>query len=72
MGPLTPRVGGEEQLRRGFCRGRREVPPTPFPPLSEPALSHIYIWRLGRGEGWYAGGRGAGTKPHTGAGLPNV
>ena len=23
---------------------------SPFP------LSHIYIWRLGRGEGWYAGG----------------
>jgi hypothetical protein len=33
-------------------------PPAYQPPIfvSPFPLSHIYIWRLGRGEGWYAGG----------------
>ena len=44
--------------------------PPRFPPLSEPALSHIYIWRLGRGEGWYAGGKGLKNGPLKALVLP--
>ena len=46
--------GGGDGGGRGRGEGGevRSSPPAkqPFP------LSHIYIWRLGRGEAWYAGG----------------